>query len=206
MEFAVELDMRVCPQRLHDLNLFARSLATVVEILVQTDELDFVPSDANAKPQPPTREFVERCRLLCHQDRLALSKNQHAGREADLLSATGEKSEQDERIVVGVLGRADALVVPIKRSRHRSRSREHALTRCGIRTKNVVRREEIRIPQALRRLRVVANYRRTGADINNRNRAAEQHGCLPRSDCDVVLFSVPAKVSGHFSKIIPAVA
>ena len=59
MEFAVKLDMRVCPQRLHDLNLFAGSLATIVELLVQTDELDFVPSDANAKPQPTTREFIE---------------------------------------------------------------------------------------------------------------------------------------------------
>ena|SRR5215471_13437720 len=55
-----------------------------------------------------TGEFVERCRLLRHQNRLALRKNQHAGREADLLSATSKKPEQDERIMIGILGRTDA--------------------------------------------------------------------------------------------------
>ena len=74
-------------------NVTKLALNSRLELLVQTDELDFVPSDANAEPQPATREFVERCRLLRYQNRLALSEYQHPGCKADLLGAASEKPE-----------------------------------------------------------------------------------------------------------------
>src|SRR5580700_1852747 len=107
----------MCPQRLHDLDLFGRSFASIVKVLIQADELDLVPTDPNAKPQPTTREFIERGGLLCHQYRLALRQDEHAGGESDLFCAAGKKPKQHKWVVIGVFGRADSLIVLIERSR-----------------------------------------------------------------------------------------
>src|SRR5579885_2630768 len=42
---ALERDVRLRPQRLHDLHLLLGAAAAIVEILVQPDKLDLVPSD-----------------------------------------------------------------------------------------------------------------------------------------------------------------
>src|SRR5215472_6604843 len=64
MPFATEGDVRLGPERLHDQDLLFRTLAAIAEILVETDELDRVPADANAEPKAPVRENVESSRLL----------------------------------------------------------------------------------------------------------------------------------------------
>src|SRR5216683_1683080 len=75
VEFAGEADMRLGPQGLHDSHLLGRALAAVVEILVEADELDLVPADADPEPEPADRQLVERGRLLRHEDRLPLRQD-----------------------------------------------------------------------------------------------------------------------------------
>ena len=96
---ALEADMRLGPQRLHDLHLLLRAAAAIVEILVEPDELDLVPADPDAEPEPAAAQHVEAGRLLGDERRLALRQDQHAGREAELRRAAGEIAEQDERVV-----------------------------------------------------------------------------------------------------------
>ena len=48
---ALERHMRLRPQRLHHLHLLFRPPAAVMEILVEADELDLVPADADAKAE-----------------------------------------------------------------------------------------------------------------------------------------------------------
>jgi hypothetical protein len=83
--FALEVDVRLCPQRLHDLDLFFRAAAAIVKILVEANELDLVPSDPDSEPEPATGQHVERCRLLGDKDGLTLREDQHLrGKIADL--------------------------------------------------------------------------------------------------------------------------
>src|SRR6266849_2395106 len=104
MEFAGDADMRLGPQGLHDPDLLRRAPAAIVEILVEADELDLVPADADPEPAPAARELVERGRLLRHQHRLALRQDKHTHRKADLSGAAGEKAKQYKRVVIWVRG------------------------------------------------------------------------------------------------------
>ena len=108
--------MRLGPQRLHDLHLLLGAPAAVVKILVEPGELDLVPADPDAEPEPPAAQHVETGRLLGDEHGLALRQDQHAGRKAELLGAAGEVAEQHERVVEQI-GRGVA--VPSRpRSRH----------------------------------------------------------------------------------------
>ena len=73
--------MRRGPQRLHDLDLLLGAAAAIVEILVETDELDLVPPDPDPEPEPAAAQYVERGRLLRDQRRLALRQDQYLRRE-----------------------------------------------------------------------------------------------------------------------------
>ena len=83
----------------------------------------------------------------------ALRQDQHADRKADALSAAGEKAEQHERVVVRVGGGADAATGMVRRR---------------IDAEYVIGRHQIRIAEALGRLCVVADDRRSGADVDYR--------------------------------------
>src|SRR5262252_2639961 len=51
VELAVELDMRLGPQRLHEAHLLVGALAAGVEVHAQPLELDLVPADADAEAE-----------------------------------------------------------------------------------------------------------------------------------------------------------
>src|ERR1700736_6055387 len=76
---AREAHMRLGPQLLHDLDLLLGAAAAVVEVLVEPGELDLVPADADAEPEPSAAQRVETGRLFRDQNRLALRQYQHAG-------------------------------------------------------------------------------------------------------------------------------
>src|SRR5947208_6521772 len=92
--------MRLGPQRLHHFDLLFRAAAAIVEILVEPDELDLVPADADAEPEPAAAQRIKAGGLLGDERGLALRQDQDAGREAELRRAAGEIAEQHERIVV----------------------------------------------------------------------------------------------------------
>src|SRR4051794_30428191 len=50
---AGEGDVRLSPQRLHDFDLLLRAPTPIAEILIEAGELDRVPADPDAKPEPP---------------------------------------------------------------------------------------------------------------------------------------------------------
>src|SRR6266436_2970478 len=87
------------PQCLHDLHLLLGAAAAVVEILVEPGELDLVPADPDAEPEPAAAQHVETGRLFRYEDGLALRQNQNAGRKAELRGAAGKKAEQHKRVV-----------------------------------------------------------------------------------------------------------
>ena len=85
--------MRLGPQRLHHLHLLLGAPAAVVEVLVEPGELDLVPADPDAKPEPAAAQHVETSGLFGDEHGLALRQDQHTGRKAELLSAPGEIAE-----------------------------------------------------------------------------------------------------------------
>ena len=91
--------MRRRPQRLHDPHLFLRAPAAIVEILVEAGELDRVPADPDAEPEPAAAQNIERGRLFGDENGLALRQDQDAGRKAELARASGKKAEQHERVM-----------------------------------------------------------------------------------------------------------
>ena len=115
VELALKGDVRLGPQRLHDPHLLGRTPPAVVEILVEADELDLVPADPDAEPEPPAAQHIERGRLLGNQHRLALRQDQDADGKADLLRAASQKPEQHERVVIGGGGGADPPALVIRR-------------------------------------------------------------------------------------------
>ena len=92
--------MRLGPQPLHHLHLLLGAAAAIVEILVEPGELDLVPADPDAEPEPAAAQHIERSRLLGDENGLALRQDQHAGRKSELVRASGEIPEQHERVVV----------------------------------------------------------------------------------------------------------
>src|SRR4051812_22575352 len=72
---ALKSNVGIGPQRFHHLDLFLGSLAPVVEILVEADELQLVPAHADAEAETAAAEHVETGSLLGDQHRLALREN-----------------------------------------------------------------------------------------------------------------------------------
>ena len=99
MPLALERDVWIGPQRFHHLDLFLGSLAPVVEILVEADELHLVPAHADAEPEAAAAEHVETGGLLGNQHRLTLREDQYLGGEFDLLCAGSDEAERHEGIV-----------------------------------------------------------------------------------------------------------
>ena len=86
------------PKRLHNLHLLFGPPAAVAKILVQPDELDLVPADADAEPEAAPAQHVQRGRLLRDQHRLALRRISTPV-EKPTCGAAGQEAEQHERIV-----------------------------------------------------------------------------------------------------------
>src|SRR3954454_14470280 len=101
---AFDADMRLGPQLLHDLDLLFRAAATIVEVLIETDEFDLVPSHPDAEPETAAAQHVETGGLLRYQHGLALRQDQHASRETELRAHPGEIAEQNEWIVIKAVG------------------------------------------------------------------------------------------------------
>jgi hypothetical protein len=59
VKFPGEAIMRPGPQGLHHPHLLRRALAAVAEVLVEADELDLVPADADPELEPTTRQLIE---------------------------------------------------------------------------------------------------------------------------------------------------
>jgi hypothetical protein len=110
----------------------------IVEILVESDEFDLIPADADAEAESPAAQHVERSRLLCDQHRLTLRQYQYTDGKADLLRAAGKKPEQDEGVVIGGGCRADAPAAVVG-------------SRVG--AEHMIRRHQMAEAQPLRRLR-----------------------------------------------------
>src|SRR3954463_13111198 len=72
---ALKCNVGIGPQRFHHLDLFLGSLAPVVEILVEADELQLVPAHADAEAETAATDHVETSSLLGNQHRLALREN-----------------------------------------------------------------------------------------------------------------------------------
>jgi hypothetical protein len=91
--------------------------------------------------------------LLRDQDGLPLCQDQDTHGKADLLGAAGQKAEQHEWVVTGVRGGADAAA---------------AVIGARIGPEHVVGRHQVSVAEPFCRLRIVAQYCRTGADIGQR--------------------------------------
>jgi hypothetical protein len=90
---AGEGDVRLGPQRLHNLDLLLRAAAPVAEIFIEADELDRVPADPDPETESSAAQHVKRRGLLGDEYRLTLGEDQHLGRELDVPGTGGEKAE-----------------------------------------------------------------------------------------------------------------
>src|SRR5207244_4805500 len=87
------------PEGAQHLDLLLDALAAVSELLAEGVELDGVPADGDAEPEPPAAEDVHRRGLLGHEGRLALGQDEDAADELDLPGDRGEEAEEDQRLV-----------------------------------------------------------------------------------------------------------
>src|SRR5215471_6223251 len=108
---AFERDMRLRPQLPHDRDLLFGAAAAIVKIFVEADELDLVPPDPNAEPEPASRQDVETGSLLGDQHGLTLRQDQYLRREVADAGASGEEAEQHERVMIEI-GRPGARLRP----------------------------------------------------------------------------------------------
>ena len=135
-----------------------------MKILVQAVELDGVPAHADAEPEPSPGEHVQRRRLLGDQHGLALRQNQDLGGKFQFLRAGAQETEQHEWIMKKVLGRV--AVSPVLAARH-------------IDAEHVIGGGEVVIAEVFRSLREIAYRRGVAFDIDQRQRNAKLHTCLP---------------------------
>jgi hypothetical protein len=154
--------MRRGPQLLHDLHLLLGAAAAIVEILVEPNEFDLVPADADAEPEPAAAQGIEAGGLLGDQRGLALRQDQHAGREAELWRHAGQIAEQDERVVI----QAGSGAVGVG-----------ATGRVG--AEHVVGRLDKVVADRLGRLRIFAQHGRIAADIAQGQQASQFHRLSP---------------------------
>ena len=150
VKFALEGHMTLGPQRLHDLDLLFRAASTVVEILVEADELDRVPADADAEAKAAAAQHVERSGLFRHENGLALRQDQHLRRKLDVPRAAGKEAEQHERVVKEI--RRGVAVAPIGPAR-------------DIDPQHMIRRGQILIADLLGRLGKITDRHRIAADL-----------------------------------------
>src|SRR5262245_24632132 len=156
---ALERDIGIGPQRLHHLDLFLGPLAPVVEILIEADELDLVPADADAEPETAATEHVETGRLLGNQHRLTLRENQHLGREFDLFRAGSDEAECDE----GVVKQAE----PTRTAAGRIRR---------VAAEHMVRQRQAIVTFGFGELSEFAHDRAIATDVAERQGKSEMHG------------------------------
>src|ERR1700730_14253351 len=83
----LEAHMRLGPQLLHDLDLLFGAAAAIVEVLVETGELDLVPADADAEPETAAAQRIEAGHLFRDQNRLALRQDEPTGSKAGVRGA-----------------------------------------------------------------------------------------------------------------------
>jgi hypothetical protein len=101
VELAGEGDVVLPPQRLHDLDLLPRALATIVKILVQANEFHLVPAHADAEAESAFAENIQTGRLFGDQNGLTLRQNQDTGGQADFAGAASQEAEKNKRIMEG---------------------------------------------------------------------------------------------------------
>jgi len=149
------------PEPPQHLDLLGLARAACLPLHAERFVLDVVPTNADAKPQPPTAEQVHLGRLLGDDPRLPLRPDQDAGRKPDALGDRCQKAERDEGLVEGI-----SLIV----------KRHPAIPRLG--SEDVVGHFDRGIAEVLGRLRPIADLRRVRPDIQRREEGVELHGGL----------------------------
>ena len=162
MPLALESNVRIGPQCLHHLDLFLGPLASVLEILVEADELHLVPADADAEPEAAAAEHVETGGLFGNQHGLTLREDQYLGGEFDFLRACSDEAERHEGIV---------------------EQAEPARTAAGgvrrVAAEHVVRQRQAVVTFGLGELGVFAHDRAIATDVAERQGYSEMHGRFP---------------------------
>ena len=108
------------------------------------------PTDADTKAKAPSAQDVEAGRLLCNKHGLTLRQDQHLRGKAYGPSATGQKAEEDERILKHIRGRVS--ISPRRPAR-------------GVDAEHVIRHGQIVIANLFRRLGEIADSRRIATDL-----------------------------------------
>src|SRR5207342_1582369 len=157
-----ERNVGIGPQRLHHLDLFLGPLTPVVEILVEADELHFVPADADAEPEAAAAEHVETGSLLGDQHRLALCENQYLGGEFDLFRASSDETERHE----GVVEQPEP-----------TRTAAGGIRRVA--AEHVIRQRQAVVTFGLGEFGVFAHDRAIATDVTERQGYSEMHGRFP---------------------------
>jgi hypothetical protein len=70
-----------------------------VEILVEADELQLVPADADAEPEAAAAEYIKTGSLLGDQHGLSLREDQYLGGELNLFRAGSDEAERHKGIM-----------------------------------------------------------------------------------------------------------
>src|SRR5258706_12684843 len=94
-----ERNVFLFPKRAHDRHMLLGSAAAVSEILVQTDELHFVPSHTDGKPEPSLAQHIQTGGLHREQSGLALRHGANSGRKSMFRSPPGHFDQNDKRSV-----------------------------------------------------------------------------------------------------------
>ena len=144
--------------------MLLRPLATIVEVLVQANILNWVPAHANAKSEAPARQNVERCCLFGDQRGLPLRQDHDLGRELDPIRASAQETEHHEWVMEEVL---------------RGVSRTPVWTACHVDAEHMVGSAEMIVAERLGSLCEITHRCRVALDINQWQRDAELHRGSP---------------------------
>ena len=144
---------------MHHLDLFLGSLAPVVEIFVEADELHLIPAHADAEPEAAAAEHVETGSLLGDQHGLALREDQHLGGELDLFRAGSDEAECHE----GVVEQAEPTGAPAGRVRR-------------VAAEHVVRQRQTFVTFGLGEFCEFAHDWAIATDVAERQGNSEMHG------------------------------
>jgi hypothetical protein len=159
---ALEVNELFRPKAAEQVDLFLDAASAIAEVLSQSLVLDVIPADAHAETQAPTRQHVDRRRLLRDKSGLALREDDDARCQLEPVRRSGKEPEQHERFM-----KRRAVVV------WRAK-----LESFGMRAEHMVVHEDVPVSRALGRLRVVANRRRVVADLRLREHSAQPHRLL----------------------------
>src|SRR5215831_20531746 len=86
------------PKLAHNLDIFARALATALERDTQSRELLRQPSDTNAEDEPAAAQPVDCSDGLSQHERVMLGYETNAGRQPDLRRASRRVGQCRERV------------------------------------------------------------------------------------------------------------